>query len=269
MVNAEHALRYRDVGETGLKQGHEIRECGNLVYVDSATVRAVYAGRILIVEGIEKQSTGPCRYVLTTNLDPRNRHWRTYPALHGLPARSTLSFALPSTLPRPYQCAPRVSRPAALTFSVLRCAGPARSCPRNEIVVREQGTPHSRQRRSPRAPSIPAGSVGQATHPTRCVSSSPRTPKEPSVSPHTIGRLMIVLHSELLHAPFQAWELLSERLEEAGLGPLAAPLATEDADAAGTVAEDAVGLLGYTVPSHLLESTRPVSCLRPEVTWTR
>jgi hypothetical protein len=60
---------------------------------------------------------------------------------------------------------------------------------------------------------------------------------------------MIALHPELLHAPFQAWALLSERLEEAGLGPLAAPLAPEDMDAAGTVAEDAAGLLGYTVRS--------------------
>ena len=78
---------------------------------------------------------------------------------------------------------------------------------------------------------------------------SPQTPEEPSLSPRAMGRLMIVLHPELLHAPFQAWALLSERLEEAGLGPLAAPLATEDTDAAGTVAEDAAGFLGYTVRS--------------------
>ena len=64
-----------------------------------------------------------------------------------------------------------------------------------------------------------------------------------------MGRLMIVLHPELLHAPFRAWALLSERLEEAGLAPLAAPLATEDLDDAETVAEDAAGLLRYTVRS--------------------
>ena len=48
---------------------------------------------------------------------------------------------------------------------------------------------------------------------------------------------MIILHPELLHVPFQAWALLGERLEEAELGPLAAPLATEETDAPGTVAE--------------------------------
>jgi von Willebrand factor A domain-containing protein 8 len=47
-----------DVSETELKQGREIREGGNLVYVDSATVRAVKAGRILIIEGIEKAERG-------------------------------------------------------------------------------------------------------------------------------------------------------------------------------------------------------------------
>lgn len=45
---------HRDVGETELKQGREIRAGGNLVYVDSPAVRAVKTGRILILEGIEK-----------------------------------------------------------------------------------------------------------------------------------------------------------------------------------------------------------------------
>ena len=78
---------------------------------------------------------------------------------------------------------------------------------------------------------------------------SPQTSGKPSLSPHAMGRLIVVLHPELLHAPFQAWALLSERLEEAGLGPLAAPLTTDDTNEAGAVAEDAVGLLGYTVRS--------------------
>jgi hypothetical protein len=52
---------------------------------------------------------------------------------------------------------------------------------------------------------------------------------------------MIVLRSKLLHAWFLAWTLLSEQLEEAGLGPLAATLTMNN------VMEDAVGLLGYTV----------------------
>lgn len=79
--------------------------------------------------------------------------------------------------------------------------------------------------------------------------SSPPAPGKPPLSPRAMGRLMIALHPELLHAPFRAWALFSDRLEEAGLGPLAAPLATEDPDNAETAAEDVVGLLGYTVRS--------------------
>ena len=49
---------HRDVGETELKQGREIRENGTLVYVDSAAVKAVKLGRVLILEGIEKAERG-------------------------------------------------------------------------------------------------------------------------------------------------------------------------------------------------------------------
>ena len=83
MVNAEYeyVALHRDVGETELKQGREIREGGNLVYVDSAPVRAVKAGRILIIEGIEKAERGimpvcsnlrPCPSFIT--------HWHAAPS---------------------------------------------------------------------------------------------------------------------------------------------------------------------------------------------
>jgi hypothetical protein len=60
IVNAEYEYiaLHRDVGETELKQGREIRQGGNLLYVDSAAVRAVKHGRILILEGIEKAERG-------------------------------------------------------------------------------------------------------------------------------------------------------------------------------------------------------------------
>lgn len=54
----EYIALHRDVGETELKQGRELRRGGNLVYVDSAAVRAVKHGRILIIEGIEKAERG-------------------------------------------------------------------------------------------------------------------------------------------------------------------------------------------------------------------
>lgn len=60
MINAEyeHISIHRDIGETELKQGREIRAGGQLVYVDSPAVRAVKSGRILILEGIEKAERG-------------------------------------------------------------------------------------------------------------------------------------------------------------------------------------------------------------------
>ena len=54
----EFIALHRDVGETELKQARELRQGGNLVYVDSAAVRAVKHGRILIIEGIEKAERG-------------------------------------------------------------------------------------------------------------------------------------------------------------------------------------------------------------------
>jgi von Willebrand factor A domain-containing protein 8 len=60
----EYIGLHRDIGETELKQGRELRHGGNLVYVDSGTVRAVKHGRILIIEGIEKAERGimPVRF---------------------------------------------------------------------------------------------------------------------------------------------------------------------------------------------------------------
>lgn len=60
LINAEYEFvaLHRDVGETELKQGREIRSGGNLVYTDSAAVRAVKHGRVLILEGVEKAERG-------------------------------------------------------------------------------------------------------------------------------------------------------------------------------------------------------------------
>ena len=60
LINSEyeHIALHRDVGETELKQGREIRKGGTLVHVDSAAVRAVKHGRVLILEGIEKGERG-------------------------------------------------------------------------------------------------------------------------------------------------------------------------------------------------------------------
>lgn len=71
LINSEYEFvaLHRDVGETELKQGREIRAGGNLIYVDSAAVKAVKLGRILILEGIEKAERGimPVSFSFTTS----------------------------------------------------------------------------------------------------------------------------------------------------------------------------------------------------------
>jgi len=54
----EYIALHRDVGETELKQGREIRKGDTLGYVDSAVVRAIKHGRILIFEGVERAERG-------------------------------------------------------------------------------------------------------------------------------------------------------------------------------------------------------------------
>lgn len=49
---------HRDVGESELKQGREIRAGGQLVYVDSAACRAAKSGAILVLDGIERCERG-------------------------------------------------------------------------------------------------------------------------------------------------------------------------------------------------------------------
>lgn len=49
---------HRDVGESELKQGREIREGGRLEYTDSAAVRAAKGGAILILDGVERCERG-------------------------------------------------------------------------------------------------------------------------------------------------------------------------------------------------------------------
>lgn len=49
---------HRDVGESELKQGREIREGGHLAYTDSGAVRAAKEGKVLILDGIERVERG-------------------------------------------------------------------------------------------------------------------------------------------------------------------------------------------------------------------
>ncbi|KAH8980661.1 AAA domain-containing protein [Lactarius akahatsu] len=289
LLNAEYEYisLHRDVGETELKQGREIRVGGNLVYVDSAAVRAVKTGRILIIEGIEKAERGimpvlnnllenremnlddgthilhPHRHLLLSPADaadarfvPAHPSFRVIaigapvPPYTGYPldppfrSRFQARFLDPTSalLAYPNPSTPLLGGPDAL-WTTLR-----------DLVLATQFASETRHSLDgvarPALPPFPHTALAKlhallAAFPPP----SPLAPGKPALSPRAMGRLMIVLHPELLHAPFRAWALLSERLEEAGLGPLAAPLATEDPDNAETAVEDAAGLLGYTVRS--------------------
>ncbi|KAH8981377.1 hypothetical protein EDB86DRAFT_3087168 [Lactarius hatsudake] len=303
LLNAEYEYisLHRDVGETELKQGREIRDGGNLVYVDSVAVRAVKTGRILIIEGIEKAERGimpvcipqlhpsllqiqfqvlnnllenremnlddgthilhPHRHLLLSPADaadarfvPAHPSFRVIaigapvPPYTGYPldppfrSRFQARFLDPTSalLPYPHPSTPLLGEPDALR-TVL-----------HDLVLATQFASETRHSLDgiarPALPPFPHTALAKlhallAAFPPP----SPLAPGKPALSPRAMGRLMIVLHPKLLHAPFRVWALLSERLEETGLGPLAAPLAMEDQDNAETVAEDGAGLLGYTV----------------------
>ncbi|GAA5900077.1 hypothetical protein JCM6882_002608 [Rhodosporidiobolus microsporus] len=49
---------HRDIGETELKQGREIREGGALEYTDGPAVRAMKEGKVLIIDGVERCERG-------------------------------------------------------------------------------------------------------------------------------------------------------------------------------------------------------------------
>ena len=60
MISSEYeyiALR-RDASRTGLKQGKGARKGGTLGYADSAAIRVVRPGRVLILEGTGKAERG-------------------------------------------------------------------------------------------------------------------------------------------------------------------------------------------------------------------
>jgi von Willebrand factor A domain-containing protein 8 len=62
-------------------------------------------------------------------------------------------------------------------------------------------------------------------------------PPPDTVPPDQLARLLLTLHPQMAHAPFEAWALLSRQFEEAGFGVLTTP------STAGL--EDGTGFVGY------------------------
>ncbi|PCH36867.1 hypothetical protein WOLCODRAFT_167155 [Wolfiporia cocos MD-104 SS10] len=281
LINSEYEYiaLHRDVGETELKQGREIRAGGNLVYVDSAAVRAVKHGRILIIEGIEKAERGimPVLNNLLENREmifiPSNLDDGTH-IVH--PHRYSLLETTSSDA-----VAGKVFIPAHQNFRIIAIAAPVPPYPgypldppfRSRFQARfvdpagallALGAParnrasHSSLLDALRTVILATQYASESRHALDAAARSalpafPQTalaklqrllsvfPPPRTLKPDLLARLVLALHPALAHAPLVAWALLGQRLEEAGAGALGSPALGGDAD------EDARGLLGYRV----------------------
>ncbi|CCM05477.1 uncharacterized protein FIBRA_07698 [Fibroporia radiculosa] len=276
LINSEyeHIALHRDVGETELKQGREIQTGRDLVYIDSAAVLAVKHGRILIIEGIEKAERGimpvlnnllenremnledgthiihPHRYELvdaTSSNDaifiPAHKNFRVIaiaapvPPYPGYPldppfrSRFQARFIDPvgSLLAIHPSSSAQLTPTASTLFEKLR-----------NIIITTQFASESRHSVDAVAKSsLPAF---PQTALTKLYSLLSTFPPPPHISPEQLARLMLTLHPALIYAPFVAWAMLSNRLEEAGLGVLGSPSLNGNGDH--------LGLLGYSI-SHV------------------
>ena len=66
-----------------------------------------------------------------------------------------------------------------------------------------------------------------------------RFPPPNDLSPSQLARLFLTLHPQLIHAPFQAWAILSRQVQESGLGELGNPSMSS--------VDENIGLFGYRV----------------------
>ncbi|KAF4613211.1 hypothetical protein D9613_011059 [Agrocybe pediades] len=265
----EYISLHRDVGETELKQGREIRAGGNLVYVDSPAVNAVKHGRLLILEGIEKAERG-IMPVLNNLLE--NREMNLDDGTHIIHPHRYAQLETTNTEQG------KVFIPAHRNFRVIAIAAPVPPYPGYPL------DPPFRSRFQARFID-PVGSLLSLTHPstqpvslydklrdlilsTQYASESrsalevisktslppfPQTalvklrsllekfPPPEQLSPAQLSRLFLTIHPGLIHAPFQAWAILSRQTAEGGLGELGSPsMASIDEN---------IGFFGYTIAS--------------------
>ncbi|ETW77425.1 hypothetical protein HETIRDRAFT_156533 [Heterobasidion irregulare TC 32-1] len=279
LVNSEYEYiaLHRDVGETELKQGREIKAGGNLVYVDSAAVRAVKHGRILIIEGIEKAERG-IMPVLNNLLE--NREMNLDDGTHILhPHR----YALLETSDSKRETAGKLFVPAHKNFRVIAIAAPVPPYAgypldppfRSRFQARFVDPVGALLALTHPAPSAPLSTpstalanklrdlilstqyASEARHELDTVArpalpAFPQTALQklnsivsvfappPLLAPEQLSRLLLVLHPSLVYAPFQAWAMLSTRTEQAGLGALGAARSSHGED---------IGILGYRARS--------------------
>ncbi|KAF9806900.1 hypothetical protein IEO21_08484 [Rhodonia placenta] len=270
----EYIALHRDIGETELKQGREIRRGGNLVYVDSAAVRAVKHGRILIIEGIEKAERG-IMPVLNNLLENREMNLDDgthiiHPHRHALldstsdeltgkrflPAHKNFRvIAIAAPVP-PYPGYPldppfrsrfqaRFVDPVGALLALPPPSSPAPSAALydrlREMIVATQYASETRTTLDAVAKSaLPAFPQTALTKLHALLSVFP-PPASGKLAPEQLARLVLTIHPGLIHAPFVAWATLSQQCEDAGLGPLGSPSLSGSGDE--------LGLLGYKLDS--------------------
>ncbi|PPR05936.1 hypothetical protein CVT24_006658 [Panaeolus cyanescens] len=266
----EYIALHRDVGETELKQGREIRKGGNLVYVDSPAVNAVKHGRLLILEGIEKAERG-IMPVLNNLLENREMnlddgthiiHPHRYAQLEVsekadarkvfIPAHKNFRvIAIAAPVP-PYPGYPldppfrsrfqaRFIDPLGSLLSLSKTPSTPNTLydKLRELILTTQYATETRSAlemiSKTSLPPFPQTAL------TKLQALIEKFPPPESLSPAQLARLFLTIHPALVYAPFQAWAILSRQTEEAGLGELGSP-------SMSSVNEN-IGLFGYTATS--------------------
>ncbi|KAJ7860618.1 AAA domain-containing protein [Mycena olivaceomarginata] len=270
----EYIALHRDVGETELKQGREIRSGGNLVYVDSPAVNAVKHGRILILEGIEKAERG-IMPVLNNLLENREMnlddgthiiHPHRFAQLAAstddsgnlfIPAHKNFRVVAIAAPVPPFPGHP-LDPPFRSRFQArfvdpvgaFLALCPPPSVPETELESRLRELVLSTQYASEARDALSAVSKSAlppfpqtALQKLRVLATAFPPPDADALSPSQLGRLMVVLNPALVYAPMQAWAILSRQTEETGLGALGSPVSPDDEDGQGA------GLLGYSLAS--------------------
>ncbi|TCD60876.1 hypothetical protein EIP91_009382 [Steccherinum ochraceum] len=267
----EYIALHRDVGETELKQGRELRHNGNLVYVDSPAVKAVKHGRVLIIEGIEKAERGimpllnnllenremnlddgthivhPRRFALMDPSDNANSKKRFIPAHEkfrviaiAAPVPPYVGYPIDPPFRSRFQA--RFVDPIGAMMSLQSATSQKTTSPVYEklrsIILSTQYASEAKQ-----AIDMAAKSSLQAFPQTALVKLQALVttfpPSSKQLSPSQLARLILTIHPGLVNAPFVAWAMLSRQTEEAGLGPLGSPALSGD--------NDHLGYLGYSI----------------------
>ncbi|KAG5651686.1 hypothetical protein H0H81_007817 [Sphagnurus paluster] len=246
MINTEYEYiaLHRDVGETELKQGREIRKGGNLVYVDSPAVSAVKHGRLLILEGIEKAERGIMPRYAQLDADNSLGSGHSFVAAH----KNFRVIAIAAPVP-PYPGYP-LDPPFRSRFQ-SRFIDPVASLTALQVTAHSSGLYNNLRNLI-----LATQFASESRHALEAVSRSalppfPQTalaklssllatfPPPDALTPGQLARLMLAIHPALIHASFQAWAVLGRQTNEAGLGELGSPSMSS--------ADEEIGLLGYRV----------------------